>query len=272
MASPLVRYGIMGIALLLAAVFVAGVSSAARRAGVSRAARRRQTLLAALGVAGFMGFFAVLALSGLLARFDLRPPPLLLWMLSTLGGALAVGLSPLGKRLANELPFVALVGFQAFRLPLELVMHRAATEHVMPTVMSFGGYNFDIVSGATALVLGLVLARRSVPRAVLVAWNLLGSVLLATIVTIAFLATPLLRAFGDAELNVWITQFPYCWMGVMVGAALLGHVLVARKLLGSALGRSKEHAHAERSAEHLATQIAAEGKRRVEGEQRVLAE
>jgi hypothetical protein len=231
MASPLVRFGIMGIALLLAVTFVAGVASAARRAGLTASVQRRQAVLAALGVAGFLALFAVLALSGLLARFDLRPPPLLFWMLSTLGGALAVGLSPLGKRLATELPFVALVGFQAFRLPLELVMHRAAAEHVMPSIMSYGGYNFDIVSGVSALLLGLVLLRRPVPRFVLVAWNLLGSLLLAVIVSIAFLATPLIRAFGDGQVNVWITEFPYSWMGVMVGAALLGHVLVARKIL-----------------------------------------
>lgn len=239
MASPLVRFGIMGIALLLAALFVTGVWSAGRRAGLEPAVRGRHTVFAALGIAGFMGFFAALALSGLLGRFDLRPPPLSLWMLSTLGGALAVGLSPLGKRLATELPFAALIGFQAFRLPLELVMHRAATERVMPSIMSFGGYNFDIVSGVTALVLGLVLTRRSVPRFVVVAWNVLGSVLLANIVIIAFLATPLIRAFGDDQLNVWITQFPYCWMGVMVGAALLGHVVLARTLL---LERGSSHA------------------------------
>lgn len=232
MASNLVRLGIPGIAVVLALVFVAGVYAAERRAfDDSRA--RRHALLALLGIGGFMAFIAVLALSGLLGRFDLRPPPLMLWMLSTLGAAVAVGLSPLGKRLATRLPLVALVGFQAFRLPLELVMHRAAAEGVMPRIMSYGGYNFDIVSGATALVVALLLARGSVPRAVVVAWNLLGSVLLAIIVTVAFLATPLIRAFGDAEVNLWITEFPYAWMAIMVSAALLGHVLLARRLLAS---------------------------------------
>jgi len=229
MASNLVRFGIPSIALALAVVFVAGVYAAERRAfDVARA--RRHALLALVGIGGFLAFVAALALSGLLARFDLRPPPLMLWMVSTLGGALAVGLSPVGKRLSS-LPLVALVGFQAFRLPLELVMHRAAVEGVMPRIMSYGGYNFDIVSGATALVLALLLARGHVPRAVVVAWNALGSILLAVIVTVAFLATPLIRAFGDAELNVWITEFPYSWMAVMVSSALLGHVLLARRLL-----------------------------------------
>jgi len=233
MASNLVRLGIPSIAVVLAVLFVAGVYTAERRVGGGSRARRH-ALFAALGVTGLMAFIAVLALSGLLGRFDLRPPPLMLWMLSTLGAALAVGLSPLGKRLATELPLVALVGFQAFRLPLELVMHRAALEGVMPSIMSYGGYNFDIVSGTTALALGLLLARGPVPRGVVVAWNALGSLLLAVIVTIAFLATPLIRAFGDAQVNVWITQFPYAWMSVMVSAALLGHVLLTRRLQESA--------------------------------------
>jgi len=231
MASNLVRFGIPSIAVALALLFVVAVAWSGHSAGLRDGVRQRRTLMAALGVVLFMGAIAGLALSGALGRFDVRPPPLLLWMLATLGSALAVGLSPFGARLAETLPFTALVGFQVFRLPLELVMHEAAAEKVMPNVMSFSGYNFDIVSGVTAALVTLALARGSAPRSLVVAWNFLGSVLLGAIVTIAFLATPLVRAFGDAELNVWITQFPYCWMAVMVSSALLGHVLVARKLL-----------------------------------------
>jgi hypothetical protein len=230
MASNLVLLGIPSIAVGLAAVFVWGVARAAQNRGADARGARREAVLGALGVAGFMGGIALLALSGLLARFDLRPPPLMLWMLSTLGVALGVGLSPFGRRLAEGLPLAALVGFQVFRLPLELVMHRAAVEGVMPSVMSYGGYNFDILSGITGGLLGLALVRGSVPRGLVVAWNVLGSTLLGVIVTVAFLATPLVRAFGDQQVNSWITQFPYAWMAVMVSSALLGHVLVARKL------------------------------------------
>jgi hypothetical protein len=225
MASHLVLFGIPSIALALAALFVWGVAFTA-----TPEARGRQALYAAGGAVAFLGYVAVLALSGALARFDLRPPPFLLWVLSTVAFALGVGLSPLGRRLAAGLPFAALVGFQAFRLPLELVMHRAADDGVMPSIMSYGGYNFDIVSGITAAILSIFLLRGKVPRGVILAWNILGSVLLAVIVTVAFLASPLVRAFGEDQINSWITQFPYAWMSVMVGAALLGHLLVARKL------------------------------------------
>jgi hypothetical protein len=230
MASNLVRLGIPSIAVVLALLFVWAVDHAGLTAGLERRTRRRQTLVAALAVVAYMGSIAVLALGGVLGRFDLRPPPLVLWLLSILGVGFGVGLSPLGRRLAHELPFVALVGVQAFRLPLELVMHRAATEHVMPSVMSYGGYNFDILSGISAALLGGALLRGRPPRALVVAWNLFGALLLANIVVIAFLATPLVHAFGPEQLNTWVTEFPYAWMAVMVASALLGHVLVARKL------------------------------------------
>lgn len=237
MASNLVRMGIPSIAIALGGLFVWAVAASAGRAGFAAAVRRRQTALAALAVVAFFGLLAALALSGLLGRFDLRPPPLMLWMLTILAAGVGVGLSPLGKRFAEQLPLAALVGFQAFRLPLELVMHRAATEKVMPSVMSYGGYNFDILTGMSAALLGLALWRGTLPRFVIVAWNALGALLLTVVVTIAVLATPLIRAFGDDQLNVWVTQFPYVWMAVMVASALLGHVLVARKLLHSGAPR-----------------------------------
>jgi hypothetical protein len=97
--------------------------------------------------------------------------------------------------------------------------------------MSFTGYNFDIVSGATALPLALLAWRRPLPRPLIMLWNVTGQLLLIAIVIIAFAATPVFRAFGDDQLNTWVTQFPYVWIAVMVAAALFGHVVTLRKLM-----------------------------------------
>ena len=110
-------------------------------------------ILAGAGVAIWLAAQAAAALSGWLGRFDLRPPPMVIWFASMIVMTLALAWSAFGRRFADKLPFVALIGFQAFRLPLELVMHRAAVAGIMPNVMSFTGYNFDIVTGATALPL-----------------------------------------------------------------------------------------------------------------------
>jgi hypothetical protein len=202
MKSDVVRLGIPFIALVLSALFVLGVWVSEGK-GAAPNVRLRRTLFAALGITTWLGIVAALALSGLLARFDVRPPPMALWFGATILLPLGLGLSSFGRRLAHGLPFVALVGFQAFRLPLELVMHRAANVGIMPTVMSYSGYNFDIVSGITALVLGIALFLGNVPRAVVAAWNVLGLTLLVIVGTVAFLASPIFQAFGPDQVNVW---------------------------------------------------------------------
>jgi hypothetical protein len=229
MDTTLVRLGIPGIALALAALFVAATWRTG--AGLDRAARWRRTILAGAGVAIWLGAQAAAALSGWLGRFDVRPPPMVIWFMSMVVMTLALAWSPFGRRFADKLPFVALIGFQAFRLPLELIMHRAVAAGIMPNVMSFTGYNFDIVTGATALPLALYAWRRPLPRPLIVLWNLTGQILLIVVAMVALAASPIFRAFGDDQLNVWVTQFPYVWIAVMVAAALFGHVVTMRKLL-----------------------------------------
>ena len=79
-------------------------------------------------------------------------------------GRILLARSSIGDRLARGLPLAYLVGFQAFRFPLELAIHRAYVEGVMPVQMSYSGRNFDIVTGLTALVLAAALAMARVPR------------------------------------------------------------------------------------------------------------
>jgi hypothetical protein len=235
MDATVVRIGIPAIALALSALFVAATWWTGE--GLAPAARRRRTLLAAAGIAVWLAAQAAAALSGWLGRFELRPPPLVIWFGSMLVMTLALAWSPFGRRFADKVPFVALIGFQAFRLPLELVMHRAAVAGIMPNVMSFTGYNFDIVSGATALPLALIAWRRPLPRPLIALWNVTGQLLLIAIVIIAFAATPVFRAFGDDQLNTWVTEFPYVWIAVMVAAALFGHVVTLRKLMAERRAR-----------------------------------
>ncbi len=110
-------------------------------------------------------------------------------------------------------------------------MHAMYERGVMPEQMSYSGRNFDIVTGATALIVGVVVWRRDGPRSLIVAWNVLGLVLLINVVTIAILSTPAFQAFGADRINVWVTYPPYVWLpAVMVLAALAGHLVIFRAL------------------------------------------
>jgi len=193
---------------------------------------RPRKLLAVVAVAIWLiGPYAIAA-SGALRNFDARPPPFGVMLILMLVAGIGVALSPVGKRLAEETPLAWIIGLQAFRLPLELVMHQAAVDGVMPNVMSFSGSNFDIVTGVTALIVAPLAARGS--RRLLWAWNVMGALLLANIMIIAVRATPIIAAFGPDALNTWVAYPPYVWLpAVLVVTALISHIVIFRSLSSS---------------------------------------
>lgn len=230
-ASDLVTGGFVVLPLLVAAGFVMACEWAGRRLGESVTVRRRRAVRLGAAVLAWLSVTALIAASGVLRWFDATPPPFAVFAVAVGVVGIAVPCSPVGTLLVRGVPLWALVGFQVFRVPLELVMHRAYVEGVMPGQMSYSGQNYDILSGIGAGVLGFWLTRGQVPRRVVVLWNALGLVLLVNVVAIAVVSTPLFRWFGDERLNVFVTYPPFVWLpAVLVTAALMGHVLVWRRL------------------------------------------
>jgi hypothetical protein len=233
-ASALVRFGVPALALLVLVLLAVAVF---------KTSQRRVAMAFAVGVALWLASTGLLAHAGYFARFAGRPPPLFLLLVPTLCLPVVLGLSRTGSALAR-LPLAALVLFHAFRLPLELVMHRAAVEGTMPLQMTYTGLNFDIVSGATALVVGGLALFGRAPRWLLLAWNALGSLLLAAIIAIAVASLPQFQAFGHepSRVNTWVAHFPFVWLPAgLVAAGLLGHVILWRRLLSHGMrGRALE--------------------------------
>ncbi len=230
-ASAVVTGGFVVLPLLVAAGFILAGEWAGRRLGEGVTVRRRRTVRVGAAVLAWLLLTALIAATGVLRWFDATPAPFAVLLLAAGIVGLAVPCSPLGTRLVRGLPLWALVGFQVFRFPLELVMHQAYIEGVMPVQMSYSGQNYDILSGISAGALGLWLARGRVPGWVVGCWNMLGFALLANVVAVAILSTPVFRWFGDDRLNIFVTYPPFVWLpAILVTAALMGHILVLRWL------------------------------------------
>jgi hypothetical protein len=169
--------------------------------------------------------------SGLLRQWDRNPPPFMFLIVGILVVSAAIAYSTIGGHLARHVPLWALVAVQSFRLPLELAMHGLYERGVMPVQMSYSGRNFDIVTGATAVIVALLAGLgHGGPRWVAV-WNVIGALLLVNVVTVAILSTPRLRLFGDDHVVTFVTYPPFVWLpAVMVVAALAGHLVIFRAL------------------------------------------
>jgi len=230
-ASAGLRWSFVALALLVGVGFVAGVWRAWIATGATTRAAARATALAAVVAATWMGGTALLAAAGRL-RFDGRPPTMPILFVAILALAAGIGVSRVGARLAAGLPLAVLVGAQGFRVGVELLLHRAYLEGLAPVQMTYAGRNLDVVTGVSALLLAAWLARRPAPRRLVHAWNGLGALLLANVLAVAWLSAPTpLRRFWNEPPNVWISHAPWVWLpAVMVLAAILGHVLVFRRL------------------------------------------
>ncbi|HEX6163821.1 MAG TPA: hypothetical protein VFZ31_10665 [Vicinamibacterales bacterium] len=220
---------------VLALAIVAGAAMLVRRASASVGDSPRQTAsLQRRFLAGALTWIAIVsaaAFAGLLLPRDGPPLPFAIMVVAIVVLGVTIARSRVGDRLARGATLASLVLFQSFRLPLELAMHRAHEEGLMPVQMSYSGMNFDIFTGATALALGVTMMATRVPRWIVMAWNVIGTILLANIVGVAILSTPVFAYFGPDRLNVWVTWMPYTLLpAVMVLAAWAGHLIVFRAL------------------------------------------
>lgn len=214
---------------------VVALVTAVSSLGASAVGRRLAGFGAGAALLVWLALTALLAASGALSDFSALPPRVTPVVVFGNLAAVAIALSALGRRLALETPLAWLIGFQVFRVGVELCLALLYHAGVIPVQMSFEGRNWDILVGLTALPVAWLASRGQLPRAWLLAWNICGLGLLLNIVVISVLSTPsLFRAFPQEPANTFIATAPYVWLpALLVPAALGGHLLVFRYLLAT---------------------------------------
>ncbi len=188
-----------------------------------------------------LGLTALAAESGFLARLS-QSPAIALYLGGSNVVVLALALSPVGARLAQNVPIHWLVAVQAFRLPLELVLHAWYEQGSLPLQMTYQGANFDIVTGVLALAIGPLLPRLNAQARYWAAslFTLVGLGLLFNVGQIAVRSTPSpMRTFLNDPPVLLAFHAPFTWIvPVCVSGALFGHVIAIRWLLNNAKSAS----------------------------------
>jgi hypothetical protein len=181
----------------------------------------------AAGATIWLALTGWLAWSGKLA-FGSLPPPVML--LVTVAFALTTwfGLSRYGTLLVERAGLGFLIGFQVFRVLVEVALWLGHREGIVPVQMTWEGRNLDVLTGLTAPLVAFA----KLPRAAILVWNIAGLALLANIVGVAILSMPTpLRLFMNEPANRFVATWPHVWLPTfLVQAAWLGHLLVFRWL------------------------------------------
>lgn len=122
-----------------------------------------------------------------------------------------------------------LLWVHVLRIPVELVLHQLYRQQQIPKSMTFDGYNFDIISGISALALLTFtgLFHKTLNSLWWKVWNIGGIILLAVIFTLATLSAPSpMQQLALDQPNRAILEFPYTLLpGVVVPIVLLCHLV-----------------------------------------------
>ncbi len=223
--------------LLYAFLGLLGLTIVAALKGIKTSEAHRDAVHATKVAAGLSLWLLItggLALAGITENFDKRPPPLMVIVFIGFIITIIVARGRVGTQVALTLPVASLIAFQSFRFPLELLLHRAYLDGLMPIQMCFEGNNFDILTGIGGAGIGgyYLATKQEVPKAVAWAFNLMGIGLLVTIAGIAIASMPVFAAFGDEHINTWVGYFPFIWLpAIFVTFALFGHIVLTKRLL-----------------------------------------
>ena len=181
---------------------------------------------------GWIALTGALAYLNLLSDFSSTPSPVGWLTAIALLVATVFAVSPFGAAAARATPVAWLIGFQSFRIVVEILLHQGYLAGFVPPQMTWVGRNWDILTGLTAVPVAYFAARQTLPRWAAVVWNLTGFALLINIMAVGILSTPgSFRLFQNEPANIFVAQFPYVWLlTVLVPTAWIGHLLLFRRL------------------------------------------
>jgi hypothetical protein len=210
------------------ALVVAGVI------GISAARLQRRTTVAiAAGLALWLLYVGLLSALGYMRDPALRPPGIV-WVVGPafLFIGVVVAWSNAGARVAAALPLWLMLGFESFRIGVELLIHRLYQDGLVPKLLTYDGGNLDLFVGLSApLVAWLATTGRPGLRLAL-GWNVLGLLSLANAAVRAVLTAPgPLQLIGTDVPDLAMGMFPYAFIpGFFAPLAVALHVLAIRAI------------------------------------------
>lgn len=173
---------------------------------------------AVIAVIGWGIFLSIWSLSGMASRFEIFPVNMAPVLIVPFVTIIIFTFSKRTLPMLASIPPKSIAQLQVFRVFVELLLWALFIENLLPVQMTFEGRNLDILSGLTAPLAALFLAKS---KWGLVMWNLLCLGLLINIVTVAIVSMPTdLRIFNNEPANTIVAEFPFILLpGMLVPLA-----------------------------------------------------
>jgi hypothetical protein len=200
--------------------------------GISAAYLPRRTTFAIIaGLAIWLVYVGLFSSLGYMRDASLRPPGIV-WVVGpvVLFVVLVVVRSNIAARVAAGIPLWLILGFESFRIGVELFMHRLWENGLVPKLLTYAGGNVDMFVGLSAPIIAWIATRGRLGLRLAMGWNVLGLLSLANVAASSVLTGPL-KLISTEVPNVAMGIFPYTLIpGFLAPLAVTLHVLAIRAI------------------------------------------
>lgn len=187
-----------------------------------------------IGIILWMILTAILGVLGFYGKQNTLPPRFIFLLAPGLAFVLLLFFNKHTRLITDRFDLKTLTILHIIRIPVEIVLYSVYLDGLIPNLMTFDGYNFDIISGITApLIYYLVFVKNWLGKTSLLIWNIVCLILLINILTIAILSaqTPF-QQLAFEQPNIGVTYFPFVWLpAVIVPIVFFAHMTSIRRLL-----------------------------------------
>ncbi|MDO5981072.1 hypothetical protein [Flavivirga spongiicola] len=183
------------------------------------------------GIIIWMIVVSLLGLSGFYRNTEVYPPRFIFLISPGILFVLFIFFTSSGRKFSDSLNLKWLTLLHVVRIPVEIILFYVFLEGLLPDLMTFEGYNFDILSGLSApIIYYLVFVKKWVGFKGLLLWNSICLGLLLNILIIAILSaqTPF-QKLALNQPNIGVAYFPFVWLPtVIVPIVLFSHLVSIR--------------------------------------------
>lgn len=204
--------------------------------GVIQARQTKSMLVssvAGVAIIVWLALLALLALQNFFFDFDARPPRLVFAIAPPLLAIFFLVFNGRTRKYLQNIPITTLTYLHIVRVPVEMVLWWLYLGGLVPSLMTFEGINYDILSGVTAPFIAIfAVGFKHKRRVIAIIWNIVALGLLFNIVGHAILSAPgpFQKLAFDVP-NTGVFYFPFIWLpAFIVPAVLFAHLVSLIKL------------------------------------------
>ncbi|MBL4670366.1 MAG: hypothetical protein JKY30_14040 [Flavobacteriales bacterium] len=224
----ILQLGYLGLTTLMVILISIMGKNAIDKTVSDKKTRKKKLFLLVGGLILWQLYQLAIGTSGFLTDFSL--PPRFLFCL-VLPAFLFTGVFLTKNRKKDwimAIPESWLTYIQSFRILVEILFIFSVSAGVLHPTVTIEGYNFDMIFGASALIMWLFTYKiKLIPKPILILWNYLGITILMSVIFLFVSAVYFPNIWGETEMMP--TEFakaPYVLVaGFLMPSAIFIHVL-----------------------------------------------